>query len=141
MPISPYDPPPHLPAPSTPTQSTTQPLPPPSPPPPGLNLLNTTNLDYFQAHHQAELFRLKGLFLQQLDDSDAANMAFSTALMLCRVSPEAWTSWATYCDAQFDRAREQAAVAGGGQVGASWRCWQPHACMLLLLIQCLSCIS
>jgi hypothetical protein len=30
----------------------------------GLNMLNTTNLDYFGAHHQAEIFRLKGVFLQ-----------------------------------------------------------------------------
>lgn len=30
----------------------------------GLNLLNTTNLDYFQSHHQAEIYRLKGLYLQ-----------------------------------------------------------------------------
>jgi hypothetical protein len=32
--------------------------------PAGLNMLNTTNLDYFGAHHQAEIFRLKGVFLQ-----------------------------------------------------------------------------
>jgi hypothetical protein len=56
----------------------------------GLNLLNTTNLDYFQAGHQSELFRLKGLFLQQLDDSDAAHMAFSTALMLHRCAAWRW---------------------------------------------------
>ena len=30
----------------------------------GLNMLNTTNLDYFQNTHQAEFFRLKGVFLQ-----------------------------------------------------------------------------
>lgn len=30
----------------------------------GLNMLNTTNLNYFNAHHQAEIFRLKGVFLQ-----------------------------------------------------------------------------
>lgn len=30
----------------------------------GLNLLNTTNLDYFNPQHQAEVFRLKGLFHQ-----------------------------------------------------------------------------
>lgn len=30
----------------------------------GLNMLNTTNLDYFGPHHQAEIFRLKGVFLQ-----------------------------------------------------------------------------
>ena len=30
----------------------------------GLNLINTTNLDYFQPQQQAELWRLKGLLLQ-----------------------------------------------------------------------------
>jgi transformation/transcription domain-associated protein len=33
----------------------------------GLNLLNTTNLDYFNPQHQAEVFRLKGLFHQVWD--------------------------------------------------------------------------
>lgn len=26
-------------------------------------MLNTTNLDYFSPHHQAEIFRLKALFM------------------------------------------------------------------------------
>jgi transformation/transcription domain-associated protein len=30
----------------------------------GLNMLNTTNLDYFGPQHQSEIFRLKGVFLQ-----------------------------------------------------------------------------
>ena len=30
----------------------------------GLNLINQQDLCYFQPHHQAELFRLKGVFLQ-----------------------------------------------------------------------------
>ena len=30
----------------------------------GLNLIHTTNLDYFTVQHQAEIFRLKGQFLQ-----------------------------------------------------------------------------
>ncbi len=30
----------------------------------GLNLIHTTNLDYFTTQHQAEIFRLKGHFLQ-----------------------------------------------------------------------------
>ena len=30
----------------------------------GLNLVNTQNLNYFQPHYQAEIFRLKGVFLQ-----------------------------------------------------------------------------
>ena len=42
----------------------------------GLQLVNGQNLDYFQAHHQAELFRLKGVFLQvrQRTKSETLNL-------------------------------------------------------------------
>jgi transformation/transcription domain-associated protein len=48
----------------------------------GINILATSNLDYFQPHHQSEVFRLKGLFQQALDDSLEAHTSFSTALCL-----------------------------------------------------------
>ena len=88
----------------------------------GLNMLNTTNLDYFGPHHQSEIFRLKGLFLQQLDDMEAANMALSTSLMLWRGCPDAWTSWGQYCDAMYERAGPQGPgaarwLAYGGAAG------------------------
>lgn len=67
----------------------------------GLNLLNTTNLDYFQPHHQAEIFRLKGLFYQALDDMEAAGTNFSTSLVLWRESPDSWVSWGTFWDQQY----------------------------------------
>ncbi|KIY95658.1 transformation/transcription domain-associated protein [Monoraphidium neglectum] len=69
----------------------------------GLNMLNTTNLDYFGAHHQAEIFRLKGVFLQELNDPEAANAALATSLMLWRTCPEAWVSWGQACDAAYER--------------------------------------
>ena len=37
----------------------------------GLNLINSTNMDYFQAPHQAEMICLKAQFLQLLNDQDA----------------------------------------------------------------------
>ena len=40
----------------------------------GLNLLNTTNLDYFNPQHQAEVFRLKGLFHQVLNSPCSGNL-------------------------------------------------------------------
>jgi transformation/transcription domain-associated protein len=46
----------------------------------GLQLINSTNLDYFDARSRAELFRLKGETLQQLGLGDECNTAFSTAL-------------------------------------------------------------
>ena len=37
----------------------------------GLNLINSTNLDYFQPQHQAEMINLKAQFFAVLGDSDA----------------------------------------------------------------------
>eukprot|EP00798_Chlamydomonas_sp_ICE-L_P011531 gene11531-34243_t len=72
----------------------------------GLNLLNTTNLDYFQSHHQAEIWRLKGCFLASLEPENphAAHSAFSTSLCLWKACPEAWVSWGQHCDKQYDAA-------------------------------------
>lgn len=36
----------------------------------GLNLINSTNLDYFQPQHQAEMINLKAQFFGALGDSD-----------------------------------------------------------------------
>jgi hypothetical protein len=67
-------------------------------------MLNTTNLDYFAAHHQAEIFRLKALFMAEpgMNDLDGANSALSTALCLWRQCPDAWLSWGQLCDARFE---------------------------------------
>ena len=37
----------------------------------GLNLINSTNLDYFQPQHQAEMINLKAQFFAALGDSEA----------------------------------------------------------------------
>eukprot|EP00882_Tetradesmus_deserticola_P022364 GHRQ01024266.1.p1 GENE.GHRQ01024266.1~~GHRQ01024266.1.p1 ORF type:complete len:604 (+),score=307.17 GHRQ01024266.1:373-2184(+) len=70
----------------------------------GLNMLNTTNLDYFAAHHQAEIFRLKALFMAEpgMNDLDGASSALSTALCLWRQCPDAWLSWGQLCDARYE---------------------------------------
>lgn len=85
----------------------------------GLNMLNTTNLDYFGNNHQAEIFRLKGLFLQELEDWEPANMALSTSLMLWRGCPEAWVSWGSYCDAMYERQPQ-------GPKSTSWLQYAAH---------------
>ena len=36
----------------------------------GLNLINSTNLDYFQPQHQAEMINLKAQFFAALGDGD-----------------------------------------------------------------------
>ena len=37
----------------------------------GLNLINSTNLDYFQSQHQAEMLNMKAQFLQKIGEDDA----------------------------------------------------------------------
>ncbi|BDA47386.1 probable transcription-associated protein 1 [Coccomyxa sp. Obi] len=76
----------------------------------GLNLLSSQNLDYFQTPHQAELFRLEGLFHRALGDPEAANRAFSTSLALWPQLAAGWLSWGDFCD---NRAKANAG-------GANW---------------------
>lgn len=68
----------------------------------GLHLVNSTNLDYFQPQHQAELFRLKGQFLQALGERDQANSNYSTALTICDQLPDGWLSWGSHCDEMYE---------------------------------------
>lgn len=64
----------------------------------GLNLINSTNLEYFPAKHKAEIFRLKGDFLLKMKDSEGAHVAYSNATCLCKSLPKGWISWGNYCD-------------------------------------------
>ncbi|XP_074308594.1 transcription-associated protein 1-like isoform X2 [Silene latifolia] len=64
----------------------------------GLNLINSTNLEYFPVKHKAEIFRLKGDFLLKLNDCEAANREYSNAISLFKNLPKGWISWGSYCD-------------------------------------------
>ena len=64
----------------------------------GLNLLNATNLDYFLSQDKAEIYRLRGEFMQKMGDSEDANQAFSNAISLFKHLPKGWISWGNYCD-------------------------------------------
>ena len=74
----------------------------------GLNALETTSLDFFHAHHKAELFRLKGQFQERAGDGDGAHASYATALSLCKQLSKAWISWGEFCGRQ---GRRSAAVA------------------------------
>lgn len=67
----------------------------------GLNLINSTNLEYFPVKHKAEIFRLKGDFLLKLNDSEGANLSYSNAISLFKNLPKGWISWGNYCDMVF----------------------------------------
>ncbi|TYI41023.1 hypothetical protein ES332_A02G205400v1 [Gossypium tomentosum] len=67
----------------------------------GLNLINSTNLEYFPVKHKAEIFRIKGDFLLKLNDSEGANLAYSNAISLFKNLPKGWISWGNYCDMAY----------------------------------------
>lgn len=49
----------------------------------GLNLINSTNLDYFSPQHQAEMLNLKAQFFAALGDSDAGAWPYQSARSAC----------------------------------------------------------
>ena len=67
----------------------------------GLNLINSTNLEYFPVKHKAEIFRLRGDFLLKLNDSEDANIAYSNAISVFKNLPKGWISWGNYCDTVY----------------------------------------
>lgn len=68
----------------------------------GLEVINNTNLAYFQQHQRAEFFALKGIFLGKLKMEDEANSAFSSAIQIDSNLPKGWASWANYNDKLFE---------------------------------------
>ncbi len=83
----------------------------------GLNIINNTNLDYFNEQQKAELFRLKGIFLSKLGADQDANHAYSDAMQICGEYGKGWLSWAKYCDAVYS---ERVDVQSAGQAIACY---------------------
>ncbi|KAG6397579.1 hypothetical protein SASPL_143748 [Salvia splendens] len=73
----------------------------------GLNLINSTNLEYFPVKNKAEIFRLKGDFLLKLSDCEGANLAYSNAISLFKNLPKGWISWGNYCDMAYRETHEE----------------------------------
>lgn len=65
----------------------------------GLNLVNMTNLSYFQPSQKSELFRLKAHFLESLGGRSKANRAYCQAVQICPSYARAWGSWGGLCSA------------------------------------------
>jgi hypothetical protein len=70
--------------------------------PKGLDVISSTNLDFFGIEQKAEFFRLKGEFLSRMGRAVAANEAFAVAVSLFENLAAGWVSWGRFCDAQFD---------------------------------------
>ncbi|OMO84636.1 hypothetical protein COLO4_21911 [Corchorus olitorius] len=73
----------------------------------GLNLINSTNLEYFATKHKAEIYRLKGDFLLKLNDSEGANVAYSNSITLFKNLPKGWISWGNYCDMAYKDSHDE----------------------------------
>jgi transformation/transcription domain-associated protein len=73
----------------------------------GLNLVNTTNLSFFDAPQKSELFRLKGQFLSSLSARSKANQAYCHAVQICQTYSRAWASWGGLCSSLGRLAEKQ----------------------------------
>ncbi|CAH8274165.1 unnamed protein product [Arabidopsis lyrata] len=73
----------------------------------GLNLVNSTNLEFFLAKNKAEIFRLKGDFHLKLNDTEGANIAYSNAITLFKNLPKGWISWGNYCDMAYQDTQDE----------------------------------
>lgn len=63
----------------------------------GMNLINTTNLSFFNSSQKSELFRLKGKFSTHLGGRSRANQMFCRAIQVCPSYSNAWASWGELC--------------------------------------------
>lgn len=67
----------------------------------GLDVINNTNLNYFNAHQKAEFYTLKGMFLEKLKQKEDADAAYGTALYYDIGKAKAWAEWGYFNDRKF----------------------------------------
>jgi len=80
----------------------------------GLNLVNTTNLSFFDQSQRSELFRLKAVFLGSLGNRSKANQAFCHSVQICPSHSRAWVDWGNLCAVLGSVAEQQADKMSGG---------------------------
>jgi len=78
----------------------------------GLNLINTTNLSFFDAPQKSELFRLKGMFELSLGGRSKANQAYCHSVQICPTNRRSWESWGDLCSSLGAVAEKQLEQAG-----------------------------
>ena len=81
----------------------------------GLNLVNTTNLSFFDPSQKSELFRLKAELLVSLGSRSKANQAFCHSVQICPYHSRAWLDWGNLCAELGDAAEQQAQKATAEQ--------------------------
>lgn len=67
----------------------------------GLDVINNTNLNYFNPQQKAEFYTLKGMFLEKLDQKEEADVAYGTALYFDIGAAKAWAEWGYFNDRKF----------------------------------------
>ncbi|KAG5221804.1 Transcription-associated protein [Salix suchowensis] len=67
----------------------------------GLEVINNTNLTYFNASQKAEFYTLKGMFHARFGRNEEANQAFGQAVQLDMGQPKAWAEWGKFNDRIF----------------------------------------
>ncbi|KAK4700569.1 transformation/transcription domain-associated protein, partial [Phenoliferia sp. Uapishka_3] len=67
----------------------------------GLEVINNTNLMYFNAGQKAEFFTLKGMFLAKLHLHEEANQTFNLAVSMDMGFAKAWAEWGEYHDRMY----------------------------------------
>jgi transformation/transcription domain-associated protein len=82
----------------------------------GLNLINTTNLSYFDQTQKSELFRLKAIFLASLRRTSKSNQAYCHSVQISPTHSKSWVSWGGLCSSLgtlTERQAEQLTLKSG----------------------------
>ena len=88
----------------------------------GLNLINTTNLSFFDPPQKSELFRLKAIFLASLGGRSKSNQAYCHSVQICPSHAKGWVSWGKLCaslGALTEKQADQLQSKSGGSAEAS----------------------
>jgi transformation/transcription domain-associated protein len=88
----------------------------------GLNLINTTNLSYFDSSQKSELFRLKAIFLASLRRTSKSNQAYCHSVQICPSHTKSWVSWGGLCSSlgtMTEKQAEQARTSGADNMRES----------------------
>ena len=67
-----------------------------------LDIINTTNLNYFSVIQKAEFFHLKADYYARTGAFEEAAKAYSTAVLLYPSLPKVWTGWGKFYDERFE---------------------------------------
>lgn len=78
----------------------------------GLEVINNTNLMYFNPGQKAEFFTLKGMFLAKLHLHEEATQTFNLAVSMDMGFAKAWAEWGEYHDRMYKENPHDLNIAG-----------------------------